>query len=227
MSSLSRILRGEIPQRNLDLVMGYCRNKENEYNLICPMIVKYNCLIYLNQNAENLCENSAWLIGFTRWKCQLQCDTFRLIQRLKNKLCDYRICGTNIVKQGTQHTWKFKICKAASRLNQIGIKYPPYSQNYVEYSLISQNDMEYSSISKSTRFISIKSTDLKSVEYKIKDGDIIEMKLDCQDWKLSFRINEWLCIEIAIAKEREYRLKIRVISNDDLCYKILSYQMTY
>ena len=127
----------------------------------------------------------------------------------------YQIFGQNIVKQ-RKHKWKFQFVRSASCWTQIGIESVAANSDY-GYSLLSSKYLDKSLISN----ININ----ECIKYKIKDGDIVEMKLDCQDWILSFTIKD-LSVQFGIEKG-QYRAKISITTSNDSCYKMLSYQMTY
>ena len=210
MSTLGAQTSKVIPQRNLDLVIGYCRNKEKEYNLHCiPMIVKYKCLKYLNQNKDEFYKFKG--LSLQKGSCNVESDEFTV--KVNEGGVFYQIFGKNIVKQ-SKHVWKFQFIRSASCWTQIGIE--SVAGIGIEYSLLSSKYLDA---------LIPADLDNESIQYKIKDGDIIEMKLDCLDWVLSFTVNG-MSVKIAV-KKGEYRIKISITTMNDSCYKMLSYQMTY
>ena len=57
----------QIPQRNKDLAFGYVHEKEKENKISVPDMIKYLCLVYLNQNKDefdgNLCDKKIEITG--------------------------------------------------------------------------------------------------------------------------------------------------------------------
>ena len=48
----------QIPQRNKDLAFGYVKECEISHNSSIPKMIKYLCLIYLNQNKDEFDSNN-------------------------------------------------------------------------------------------------------------------------------------------------------------------------
>ena len=64
---------------------------------------------------------------------------------------------------------------------------------------------------------------------KGKFNDIVTMKLDCTNWRLSYQVNEnGICKTVnGGIKEGKYRATVRMMVFGSSCYELLSYQMTY
>lgn len=94
--AVKQSILNEIPQRNKDLAFGYVKECDKENKTSIPNMIKYICLIYLNQNKDKFDSKNAHkeirINGDT-----IETTTYDIISSLLE----------NVVNVGI-HIWRFK-----------------------------------------------------------------------------------------------------------------------
>ena len=228
---------GNIPPRNRDLVFGYCRMEPKKYHILeaIPMMIKLNCLLFANQNKDEFYDK--YLYGETDENVKCNGDTFIVTVNGKeeeeemNELVHYdyeydayrgrfyQVVGQNVVDK-FKHKWVFECVKIASTWNEIGVKSKSEPELSSDYSYCTSKSLKNHSWLGD-----------KLIPYKMRNGDIIEMNLNCLDWTLLFKLygrnsKSYVCSAQRQVPRGEYRAHICVTTTTDSCFKMLSYQMT-
>ena len=215
----------QIPHRNKDLAFGYVKECETKNKSIIPDMIKYLCLIYLNQNSDKFDTDN--LSEYVK----IEDDTLTCTDSQNGLYSTYL---ENIVSKGV-HVWRFKCiepCTDDTEADAIGIV--KYDLNEVavqdDYFFVSGGN----GISMDGR--------LSDNEYRgqycgdepwnddygriCEAGDLIEMKVDFHKLTLSYDINgkyQGIAFDIDNVK---YKAAISTWHNG-ACYQLVSYQQIF
>ena len=97
--ALKKSKLSQIPERNKDLAFGYVKQCEQTNKTSIPEMIKYLCLVYLNQNKDK--------IDLQRSHQDFKMDGDQL--QIKKKICRRaNAYFENIAWKGI-HIWKFKL----------------------------------------------------------------------------------------------------------------------
>ena len=221
--ALKQSILSQIPQRNKDLAFGYTRESEKCNKVSIPDMIKYLCLIYLNQNKDTFDPNH------THKDIKIDENCIRSTSTNYVTVSCYLM---NIVKQGI-HIWKFKCnnpCTDSEEADMIGIvsNHEPYLtlHEYFDYYAGGANDAYGFAMDGrlNNPETGVGWGGAYGVECKI--GDIIEMRIDFKAETLSYKINEkdyGVAFEI---QNEEYRAAITLFDMKS-CYTLISYQHIY
>ena len=214
----------QIPQRNKDLTFGYVREceKKNNRTLSIPEMIKYLCLIYINQNKDKFDGNST-------------CKGIRIEDNSikKNNLLSSQASSllTNIVMKGI-HIWRFRIDVTTSGYDMIGIRKSDESDSkdldrWLDWTGKEEVSVGYGFFA--NRKLSNPDSILglgKSYGRTWQDQDVVEMRLDFNDLSLSFGIDGHSYGKAFDIKPGKYRAGV-TLSGTDSCYCLISYQHVY
>ena len=210
-----------IPQRNKDLTFGYIKECETKNKSIIPDMIKYLCLIYLNQNKDEFdIKNLSECV-------KIEDDTLTCTDPWNGLYSTYL---ENIVSKGV-HIWQFKCirpCTDNLEADAIGIVKYDSNKTVILY--------DYFFVSGGFAFsmdgrLSCNGYKDLSKDYPWNDqqgnvidrDDIIEMKVDFHKLTLSYKINgEYQGIAFNIDNET-YRAAISSWHHQS-CYRLISYQ---
>ena len=215
--ALKRSKLQQIPQRNKDLAFGYVKQNENANKSTIPDMIKYLCLIYLNQNKDEFdAEN-------TNGNIKINGNT--VIGSGWNAMCTYL---RNIVSDGV-HVWRFKFGFETNYYvgDMIGI-----ISNDEELTLYSYFNGSGSGSDAYGFAVAGRLTNRQGKEYgrKCKINDIIEMQVDFNELTLSYKINQTDYGKAFDIKPGEYRAAITLYlfsGSEKNCYTLMSYQHIY
>ena len=212
----------QIPDRNKDLTFGYVKGCEKANKSVIPEMIKYLCLIYLNQNKDefdkNHCHESLNIDGNT-------------IQNTDDG--GARSCMlTNIAIKGV-HIWIFQCNKGAfgADCDVIGIirqqensdeEWDLYLDTYFD-----ENETNAYGFGGQGSLTDPEDSNHWGEYYgtKCQNGWIIEMKLDFNNLTLSYKLNDDDCGKAFDIESGEYKAAITVYEESK--YTLLSYQMIY
>ena len=220
--ALKRSKLQQIPQRNKDLAFGYVKENEKAHKSSIPDMIKYLCLIYLNQNKD--------LFDAQNTHKHIKIEGNTITPSKIGSLSSYL---RNIVSKGI-HVWRIKC---------------GYETNYSIGDMIGiiQNEKP---LKLSTYFVTTSKspaygfgvagilnqpctifTGARNYGCKCTVNDIVEMKVDFNELTLSFKINENDYGKAFDIKPGEYRAAITLYSYarsvGNSCYTLISYQHTY
>ena len=216
--ALKRSKLQQIPQRNKDLAFGFVKESEKTNKSSVPEMIKYLCLIYLNQNKDKFDHNSSHkdiLIEGSSIK--------------KNGITGESSCLlTNIVTTGI-HIWTFKVnefCKA----DMIGIRKNDLNSEKQNLDRWVCDDNERIRLGGYGCFgwgeIRGKKHYFKSYGESWNVGDIIEMRVDLNDLSLSYRVNNNDNGKAFDIEPGKYRAGVTLYGSCS-SYCLISYQHIY
>ena len=202
-----------IPQRNKDLAFGYVKECEKQNKSIIPSMIKYLCLIYLNQSKDGFDPKN------TDTDIQIKDNGF-----LSTKWSLSTTLLINIANSGT-HIWKFKCYDNGAVADLIGIL--KYSVKLASDDLKGYFDIHngygYTSNGTLTNPVNRK---MWGKEYG--DGwskeDIVEMKVDFNKLELSYKVNETNHGKAFDIDDANYKAALTLCSGT---YQLVSYQHIY
>ena len=214
----------EIPQRNKDLAFGYTRKCEKQHQSSIPAMIKYLCLVYLNQNKDKFDPDDI--------SKNVTIDG----NSINNHITDDVVSSTyliNIVCRGT-HIWRFR-CNRPS-VGNVG-------DGINDMIGILTNDAERQTDGYFDDFPGEKgigygfATDGRLNEPKnalwgkcygrvCGIDDIIEMKLDFNELTLSYKINEKCYGKAFDIEQNEYRAVV-CMAGKNASWTLMYYQMFY
>ena len=230
MSTLNKWL-SKVSQRNKDLIMGYFRNQEKILLLLshCPEAIKYLCLMYVIVKKDEFVNPKS--SDESGDKSRVNIESYE-VQIKSGAPESFGIWGENACSKKGIHTWTFKIGKWANAYNKIGISDASNESWNDGYSLMVTPLLEWQNIDDDNDDTYDEYEKKPQIEHEMKNDDIMKMELNCYDWTLSFEfINDDLKQEEYIKREnivpKEYRLKIYLATECEVCYQLLDYQMTY
>ena len=214
----------QIPQRNKDLTFGYSRECGISNKKTIPDMIKYLCLIYLNETYETIDANYTHRninINGNVITCNSHTAINCYLENIVNKLA---------------HIWTFK-CHQRSSLDLIGIRkckdITPRLNGYFDGLTFGTAQ----SIKGRCGGYGFKVDGLLTnpdnprqwggyCQYKCINGDIIAMKLDFNDLSLSFKINDGNFDKAFDIQYNDYRAVITMTSQHS-CYELISYHKVY
>ena len=227
--ALKQSALNEIPQRNKDLAFGYITGCEKQTKSLIPEMIKYLCLLYFNQNTDKFDSKH------THQVLTVTIDG----KSISNTKCEYDYFNSyleNIVNHGI-NIWRVK-CNYVSRNDMIGIR----KMNCCPLKLVgwfdesekltdcdSGSSLGYGMFigggltNPDNCFVNGRDDYAKSCE----PSDIIEMKLDCNKYTLSYKINN---NEYGKAFDIDSSVKYRAaitLSSVFSSYTLVSYQNIY
>eukprot|EP01084_Bolivina_argentea_P066712 121628_1 len=213
-----------VPQRNKAVAFGFCREEEIKWNdsSNIPQLIKYLCLLYLNQNKDEFDINN--------------CHKDLKINDNYIKSDGYgRSCFLkNIVKKG-KYIWRFQLNEFEGVVCYdclIGIyntefETTDYSYGFDDYfdNITFNNEISTGyGLRLDGRLTNPENSTIwgKKTELKCQPGDIIEMILDFNNLTLCFKINNKQCtVKI---ENGEYKAALTLCSGS---FTLLSYQELY
>ena len=212
----------QIPQRNKDLAFGYVNKSEKANKSTIPSMIKYLCLVYLNQNKDEFDEENTHkdikIDGNTvkALKCGIKCTYLR-----------------NLVSTGV-HQWRFKCgCTTEYPLGDIIgiIRINDKSLPLDVYFDCAKKRISAYAFGVAGKVVGdgIESTHGNIYGGKCEINDIIEMTLDFNELTLSYKINQ---IDYGKAFDiipGEYRAAMTFFPTypPNSCYTLISYQHIY
>ena len=227
MAAIKQSALAQIPQRNKDLAFGYVREKERGNNAVLPEMIKYLCLIYLNQNrakfALKYCAKSFEFDG----------------NKIKNKMedGDFATCLCASIATRGRHVWKWRVIQGkftCGNSDMIGIvneqelddmEESPSSticeRQYLDQIVRGYGFLTYGRLSHPFNC----NTHGRGYGVRCKNGWIIDMILDFNDWSLSFRLNGIDYGKAFYVKPGRYRAGITLKGGNQ--YEFVSHQMFY
>ena len=232
----------KIPRRNKDLSFGYFREAEKENGLSAiPAMLKYLSLIYLNLNQDKFDRSNTWKTIKINQNA-VENDGTEI--NISNAFCE------NLMQKGI-NIWKFK-CNDTNH-DMLGIrktemeyetftasaikkwKYPvgigPFDEGDSRYEDFAPS-VGYGIVTSSgylTNPNNAKEAGKKLFQRGIIHNDILEMKLDCKHWTLSFRLNNGdFKHAFYIEPQFKYRAAISMDGGYSKSnYELLSFQQIY
>ena len=219
--ALKQCKLNEIPTRNRDLAFGYVKECERRNKSTVPSMIKYLCLIYLNQNKDSFDPNN------THKDIKINADGDELQTKGGND--HFTICLRNITCSGI-NIWKFK-CKKRSCDDSIGITKAEASADdlsYLDYEGETQIGYAFAA---EGRITNPKDCYSWGDEYGNgwEEGDIIEMRVDFNKLELTYKVNETPHGKAFDIDHGEYKAALSVYPDTsyDASYQLLSYQHIY
>ena len=224
--ALTQSKLNQIPQRNKDLTFGYIKECEQNQNSSIPSMIKYLCLIYLNLNKDEFDTT------YTHSDIEINNDSIKAKPYIDRAAVNSFL--TNVVNSGV-NIWRFQsngcrheligIRKSASGLTpsdldgwfdegedneSIGYGYFPHKPALTNPDNCNQCGKRWG-----------------KEDYHA--GDIIQMKLDCIEWTLSYKINNVDYGKAFDIESNTYRAAITLFPNSDEApsYTLISYQHIY
>ena len=202
----------KIPQRNKDLAFGYVKSCEKENKSNIPSMIKYLCLIYLNQNKDTFDANNTHKM-ITIDGDKIKSNTVKLQTSYMK----------NIISSGI-HIWKFK-CISTKTSTWIGItKCMKLKKNmlYLDYDKTDQIGYAFSSYG----MIDYEPHCREPYMSGWVDGDIIEMKVDFNTRELSCKVNDQDRSKTFYINDDKYKAAI-TLHGFDVSFELLCYQHSY
>eukprot|EP01084_Bolivina_argentea_P306942 530477_1 len=218
--ALNKIKLNSIPQRNKDVVFGFTREQENvsNNNFIMPQMIKYLCLLYLNQNKDEFVVDNT----YDYRDIELNGDCISKVFVAFPASCYLK----NTVYE-RKHIWKFKINKYNYQSTAIGIHNAKFEFTRDKFFDIDEN---YNCPGYAMSFGG-KKTDIsshnawgKSTGLQFKKGDIIDIILDFNEMKLYGKKGDE-CVELFDIEKGTYRAAVTL--RGDCSISLLSYQELY
>ena len=211
----------QIPQRNKDLAFGYVKGIEKMNKSTIPSMIKYLCLIYLNQNKDEFDAKNTHK--------DIKIDGNKVTALGNSTISTYL---RNVVSKGI-HVWRFK-CGRTSRYafgDMIGI----VSDNVMIFPLGSYfhagNDKGtaygFGTVGKLNK-PNIPDINGRKYGCSCTINDVIEMRVDFNELSLSFNINDTDYGKAFDIKPGEYRAAITMFEfsweKPISCFTLMSYQ---
>ena len=209
--ALKRSNLEQIPQRNKDLAFGYVKENEKSNKWTIPSMIKYLCLIYLNQNRDEFDPKN------TNEKIKI--DGLTITALGTNTIATYL---RNVVSEGC-HIWRFK-CGSKSDWT-IGDKIGIIS-NHAPIAL----DHYFQQFGVQSYGFAVAGKLIGGSAYgrRCEIDDVIEMSVNFNDLTLSYKINDCDYGKAFDIEAGEYRATISLFapiwSHPNSCYTLISYQ---
>ena len=215
----------QIPQRNKDLAFGYLRENENKNKSTYPQLIKYITLVYSSAHDQfdpNATHESLEIDG----------------NSIVSKELKYKFCASYLknVVSANVHVWKFRFNRCTDdshthSVSNIGAWKTTSGDTNVSRYISDTNKNGICSgyvISMEGEKTNIENVYLWSKERfsKVKNGDIIEMKLDLERLILKFKINDEIVAEFDNIEKTSYRAAVTADVRGD-GFTLLSYQDIY
>eukprot|EP01084_Bolivina_argentea_P306943 530478_1 len=221
--ALNKIKLNSIPQRNKDVVFGFTREQENvsNNNFIMPQMIKYLCLLYLNQNKDEFdVDNNDTYIKLNGNSIICMSNSYVTSCSLKNIVYERK------------HIWKFKINKNGNQHSAIGIFNTKCEFEKDVYFDCLAFQCEHSNFSGYGISFSGKVTNLdnasvgwgKSIGLTFKEGDIIEIILDFNEMKLYTKKDDKY-VHLFDIEKGKYKAAVAMVGDSSV--ELLSYQEVY
>ena len=235
MSTLSELKNA--PPRNKHLAFGYVREFESHEDINCAVLIKYLCLAYINQNQDEISDISkdhsneeeiSKMVDLTSKGVRV--DRKDNIGRL-----DEEVLLSNVVYEGINE-WKWKI-NAIGGMDTIGIKTRPKNpSNQIDtsYGLIlsTQGELWRKTQGDTPNDRMREKSFFKCEKLKVEVDDTITMRLNCNEWKLEYKINEKEFIHAFYEcniEESRYSARIGLLNcgGEVSDYELISFQHFY
>eukprot|EP01084_Bolivina_argentea_P306944 530479_1 len=219
--ALNKIKLNSIPQRNKDVVFGFTREQENvsNNNFIMPQMIKYLCLLYLNQNKDE------FDVDNNDKDIKLNGNCVSTIHSMAHTIISSCLLQNQVHQR--KHIWKFKINKYNYQSTAIGIHNAKFEFTRDKFFDIDEN---YNCPGYAMSFGG-KKTDIsshnawgKSTGLQFKKGDIIDIILDFNEMKLYGKKGDE-CVELFDIEKGTYRAAVTL--RGDCSISLLSYQELY
>ena len=189
----------KIPQRNKDLIFGYAKECEKEHQYTIPSMIKYLCLVYLNQNKDGF--------DFQKKHFTLRIDKGCIT-------CCGRVCLGSSLLQNTVDSginiWTFKVQNEFQGI-RIGIQRhdAEFRGNTWFDEGLNQECIGYGFMGGGYGPTPRSCTN-HGIIYGPKwiENDIIEMKFDCTKWTLLYKINDVDYGKVFNIEQNKYRAAI-------------------
>eukprot|EP01084_Bolivina_argentea_P306941 530476_1 len=218
--ALNKIKLNSIPQRNKDVVFGFTREQENvsNNNFIMPQMIKYLCLLYLNQNKDG------FVVDNTRKDIQLNGDC---ISHVPETGCIASCYLKNTVYE-RKHIWKFKIhkCHDNSSIGIYNTKYEFNTNMSFDYSTRYNNNRTGYAISFYGQLTNLSNCSSWGEDsgLEFKEGDIIEIILDFNVMKLYAKKDDKY-VHLFDIEKGKYKAAVAMVGDSSV--ELLSYQEVY
>ena len=222
MIDLKRSQLQQIPQRNKDLAFGYVKNCEEINNNSIPDMIKYLCLIFLNQNKDtfdniNTHDHATINIHGNCVKKRARSTIWNFMD-MANSYLD------NIVSKGI-HIWQFQ-CNKPHQFDQIGIRNIDKKELLRVQGQFNQISHDDSTIIGYAFLLGghITPFNIRYGQECRKDG-IVEMKLDFNDLSLNFKIRGVDFGKAFDIRQGRYRAVVGFLDDyNERNVKLISYQ---
>ena len=243
----------KIPQRNKDLVFGYCHEHERKHKLFNPHVINELCLGFFNPNKDNFdkasTHNSDAAIEIQPQLVKANVDA---IPDFPSDQMNTIVHLANEVHHG-QHEWKFKIkCDANPKQSKgfVGIKRSDDEDGWgygwvidtrwnvalTDQLIKKRRDPELSCAFKKD-YYKFAVSEKNYEKMRVANGDIVKMKYNGETRDIYFAVNdgEW-CHKIKgkYIEKGKYKAILGIkgstwaFNRNHKCeYELLSYQMTY
>ena len=209
----------EIPQRNKDLTFGYVKECEKKNKSTIPSMIKYLCLIYLNQNKDG------FDVKFSHKDIKIDGDLIKAVGI--GRRCT--TCLTNIINSGT-HIWRFKCYELSECPDLIGIakfmELDDKFSGYFDCALFKSTGYGWTSHGRLSDSIYCWGVPYGKAEDGWAKGDIIEMKVDFNRLELSYKVNQVDYGKAFDIEKGEYKAALTLYDQDG-SYELVSYQYIY
>ena len=221
--ALKRSKLQQIPQRNKDLAFGFVKDCEKLNKSSIPDMIKYLCLIYINQNKDKFDGESTHQTINIQGNCIKKANS-KMVGVASSLL-------TNIVSTGI-HIWTFKANESNSCDDIIGIRKSNADsrKEHLQLSLDNGGDGSVNSVGYGLNLIRRLTNPAdngrwgKSYGQRWDSGDVIEMKLNFNDLSLSYKINEKDYGKAFTIESDKYRAAVTLYCSS---YCLNSYQHIY
>ena len=213
----------QIPQRNKDLAFGFVKRNEKANTCTIPAMIKYLCLVYLNQNKD------AFVAKNTDENIKIDGNKLTLM-----KLTKYGVKSTylrNVVNTGV-HIWHFEC--GSDCIHGFGDMIGIISNN----ASLQLNNNYFHTVEKDATAYGFALTGTlahgqtrKQYGDRCKKNDIVQMRVDFNDLTLSYKINENDYGKAFYIKQGQYTAAISMFEWGDkeprFGYTLISYQHIY
>eukprot|EP01084_Bolivina_argentea_P299757 516737_1 len=213
-----------IPQRNKDVAFGFCREEEKEWHI--PRMIKYLCLLYLNQNKDEFVGDN------TRKDIAINGDCITSSTSISS-------CYLKNIVDKRKHVWKFMINKYILGNSGIGIynnKFEFRRDTFFDYSAGAGDnnltgyamsfDGEKTDLNKSIDSLGRLGCWGEDTGLALYNGNIFEMLLDFNEMKLyGKRARDDTYVELFHIDKGQYRAAVTLVDGSSV--SLLSYQELY
>ena len=205
------------PQRNKDLTVGYLRRCHQKcHNL--PQMIAYIVLSFIYNNSDKF--KLSWNNGKNDEISKniiIRPNCINTVNATSANEVRFHAFLDNVVSEGI-HIWVFHIAAIGSD-DMVGIVSEKHTQ-HVYGLLVNHNQLSYERNGIRRRFYT-------ASKLKCHVGDMVTIKLDCNEWKLFHKINEDKYIETFHINSEEYSAVIKISTCCKSSYKLIKYQMMY
>eukprot|EP01084_Bolivina_argentea_P066715 121631_1 len=209
-----------VPQRNKAVAFGFCREEEIKWNdsSNIPQLIKYLCLLYLNQNKDEFDINN----------CH---KDLKINDNYIKTDSNFRSCFLKNIVNKRKYIWRFQqnegVIIAGCLIGIYDTKFKTSDYNFDEFfdSVTFKSGISTGyGLRLDGRLTNPENSTIwgKKTELKCQPGDIIEMILDFNNLTLCFKINNKQCtVKI---ENGEYKAALTLCSGS---FTLLSYQELY